>query len=817
VLPAVSTAGLCKVPQTTRAKPLLNPRSERIGARGIGEHMNSVLQPPPPLTIAKEASEALELPLLGMHCSACATRIERALGKVEGVQSANVNFATTRASVHFDPSRTDSHRLREAVRKAGYDALVLDEPNGAANEATPTLADAENEARAREYQEQRRRFGFALALSLPVVVLAMGGHLSPALGRLFNFPGHSLLELALTTPVLFWAGRGFFVGAWKAARQGAADMNTLVAVGTSAAYFYSLVATLAPQFFAAPGGAMSASSMNMTGAPVYYETAAVIITLILLGRLLEARARAQTGTAMRALMDLGAKTARIERGGQELEVPVSQVRVGDIVTVRPGEKIPVDGEVVSGASNVDESLVTGEALPVSKTSGERVIGATLNGTGSFRFRATGVGNDTVLAGITRMVAQAQGSRAPIQQLADRVSGVFVPVVLALALLTFGVWMVYARSPNHFSFALLAGVSVLVIACPCALGLATPTAIVVATGRGAQNGILIKGGEALETAHRLTTIVFDKTGTLTQGKPSLTDILPALGTPENELLRLAASAETASEHPLGDAIVKAARERGLSLSAPERFQAVAGMGLEARIEGRAVLVGNARFLQSNGIATHESDSFRLASEGKTPVFVALDGAFAGVLAVADPLKQGAREAIDTLKKMGLEIVLLSGDNERTANAIAREVGIARVFAGVLPQGKSDVIRGLQASGKVVAMVGDGINDAPALALADVGIAMGTGTDVALEAADISLLRGDLSGVARAISLSRATVGNIRQNLFFAFVFNLVGIPIAAGVFYPLSGWLLSPILASALMALSSTAVVSNALRLRRVRL
>lgn len=775
--------------------------------------MNSALQPPLSAATTGEEREALELPLLGMHCVACASRIERALNKTEGVQNASVNFATTRARVAFDPAVTDAHHLREVVRKAGYDALVLDVPS----EATPTLADAENEARSQEYREQKRRFWFAFALSLPVVILAMGGHLSSALGRLFDFPGHSLLELALTTPVLFWAGRGFFVGAWGAAKQGAADMNTLVAVGTSAAYFYSLAATFAPQFFGAPRVGMSGSSMDVMGVPVYYETASVIITLILMGRLLEARARAQTGTAIRALMDLGAKTARIEREGRELEVPASQVQVGDIVLVRPGEKVPVDGEVVSGASNVDESLVTGEALPVSKAPGDGVIGATINGTGSFRFRATGVGNDTMLAGIVRMVAQAQGSRAPIQKLADQISGVFVPVVIALALVTFGAWMIYAPTPNHLSFALLTAVSVLVIACPCALGLATPTAIMVATGRGAQSGILIKGGETLELAHRLTTIVFDKTGTLTQGKPSVTDILPAPNTDANELLRLAACAETASEHPLGEAIVKAARERCLSLSAPDTFQAIAGTGLEARIENRAVLVGNARFLHERGIAADESDASRLANDGKTPVFVALDGKFAGVLAVSDPLKQGAREAVDTLQHMGLEIVLLSGDSERTANAIARQVGIERVFAGVLPQGKADVIRELQASGKVVAMVGDGINDAPALALADVGIAMGTGTDVALEAADVSLLRGDLNGVARAVSLSRATVANIRQNLFFAFVFNALGIPVAAGVFYPFSGWLLSPVLASALMALSSTAVVTNALRLRRVRL
>ncbi len=787
----------------------------------------------PALLQAPIQTESADLPLLGMHCSACAVRIEKALNRALGVEAANVNFATTRATVAFDPAQTDLHRLRETVQKAGYDAIVLESPppKTEGDETAPapapvqSLQDAENAAREREYHDQKTRFVVALVLTIPLAVMAMGGHLLPSLERFFNFPGRSFFELLLTAPVLFWAGREFFFGAWAAAKHRAADMNTLVAIGTLAAFLYSVAVTFVPGAFEVRGNmaGMNGSGMMMTGRSamgpaVYYEVAAIVVTLILMGRLLEARARAQTGSAIRALMGLQAKTARVERGGQELEVALGDVRVGDIVTVRPGEKIPVDGILVSGESSVDESMLTGEPLPVKKSAGETVIGATINGTGSFRFVASAVGSETVLSGIVRLVQQAQGSKAPIQKLADTVSGVFVPIVICIAIATFVAWFLFAPMENRLTLALLTSVSVLVIACPCALGLATPTAIMVGTGRGAQNGILIKGGEALETAHRLTSIVLDKTGTITQGHASVTDVLPASGFSDDELLRLVASAEQGSEHPVGEAILRSAKEKGLALAPVESFQAAMGHGIEARVEGRALLIGNAKLLRERGVTVDEAGADTLAKAGKTPIFVAVDEKFAGVVAVADPIKDGSRGAIEALHRLGLEVTMLSGDNPQTAEAIARQVDIDRVFAGVLPSGKVEKIKELQAEGKVVAMVGDGINDAPALAQADVGIAMGTGTDVAMEAADITLIKGDLRGVAGSLALSRATVRNIKQNLFFAFIYNIIGIPIAAGVLYPLNHqWLLSPILASLAMALSSVSVVSNALRLRSFKI
>jgi Cu+-exporting ATPase len=767
-------------------------------------------------------TERADLPLLGMHCSACAVRIEKVLNKTEGVENANVNFATTRATVHYDPHKTDPHRLREAVQKAGYDAIIAPAPSaqhhglGAVQSVSDqSVSDAENAAREAEYREQKKRFVIALVLTIPVAIVAMGEHLSPALGRLLNFPGRAWIELLLTTPVLFYAGREFFTGAWSAARHRAADMNTLVALGTLAAYLYSLVATFAPRLLAVTSqGVASQGHAGHGNAPtdVYYEVAAIVITLILMGRLLEARARAQTGSAIRALMGLQAKTARIERSGEEMEIPIENVQVDDVVLVRPGEKIPVDGIVVSGESSVDESMLTGEPLPNKKLVGDSVIGATLNKTGSFRFKATKVGSDTVLQGIVRLVQEAQGSKAPIQKLADTVSGYFVPIVIVLALLSFVVWFIAAPIENRLTLALLTSVSILVIACPCALGLATPTAIMVGTGRGAQNGILIKGGQALETAHKITAIVLDKTGTITEGKPGVTDLVPQ-GIEADALLHLVASAESGSEHPLGEAIVRSAKEKGFSLSPLESFNAVAGHGIEATVEGKKVLIGNARLLRERGLIPDENTSSQLSEAGKTPIFIAIDGKFAGVIAVADAVKPGSRGAIEKLHALGLEVSMLTGDNARTAAAIAKQVGIERVFAEVLPDGKAAKIVELQNEGKVVAMVGDGINDAPALARADVGIAMGTGTDVALEAADITLVRGDLWGVASSIALSRATVKNIKQNLFFAFIYNVLGIPIAAGLLYPFTGWLLSPILASLAMAFSSVSVVTNALRLR----
>ena len=786
------------------------------------------------------SGERCDLPILGMHCAACAARIEKALGKAPGVQQAGVNYATARATVHYDARTTDAAKLRDVVKNVGYDAIVppsstRNRAHGAAAEPE-SVSEAETQAREKEYQRQKQQFFIALALTVPVVLTAMGAHWGPFQKGLSG-SWRVWFELALTTPVLFWAGREFFVGAWISAKHRAADMNTLVAIGTFAAYAYSLVVTVAPHLVssAVEGGAASTHGGHASPAGVYYEAAAVIVTLILMGNVLQARANSQTSSAIKALMGLQPKTARVVgrpnsshidgsdwagRDGSEQDIPISAVLVGDIVLVRPGEKVPVDGEVIDGTSSVDESMLTGEPLPVQKKAGDLVIGATLNKTGSFRLRATKVGRDTVLQQIVRLVQEAQGSKAPIQRLADRVSGVFVPIVICIAIATFVVWFNVAPVENRLAMALLAFVSVLIIACPCALGLATPTAIMVGTGRGAQSGVLIKGGAALETAHKLTTIVLDKTGTITQGQPAVTDVLPAKSTPENgrtltadELLRLAASAERGSEHPLGEAMVRSANERGLRLSQPQEFNAIAGHGIEAVVEGHRVLVGNLKLMRDRNLTPDETAAQALAGNGKTPMFVAIDGQFAGIIAVADPIKESSRAAIEQLHKLGLEIAMMTGDNRATAEAIARQVGIGRVLAEVLPDGKSQEIKKLQAEGEIVAMVGDGINDAPALAQADVGIAMGSGTDVAMEAADITLVRGDLRGVASSIALSKATIQNIKQNLFFAFFYNVLGIPIAAGLLYPFTGWLLSPIIASLAMALSSISVVTNALRLR----
>ena len=786
-----------------------------------------------------------DLPLLGMHCAACAARIERVLKRAPGVEDASVNFATTRATVHYDAALTNPQQLRAVVQKAGYDAIV-EEPTPAPDAvslvsgshvahdhaqhasqthdtALPRTTPEEREAQAREAElgAQQRRFGVALALSIPVVALGMASHMGSGLGSVLQFPGRAWVEMLLTALVVFGAGREFFVGAWLAARHRAADMNTLIAVGTLAAFAYSATVTLAPGLFqgaAAVSGMTEMGSVSAHGAmptAVYYEVAASVVTLILLGRLLEARARARTGGAIRALIGLAPKTARVERNGQERDIPLAEVQVGDVVLVRPGEKVPVDGQVLDGHSRVDESMLTGEPLPVEKQKGATVIGATLNTTGALRVQATKVGSDTVLQQIVRLVQEAQGSKAPIQRLADRVAAIFVPVVLCIAVLTFMAWFVFAPVENRLTLALLAAVSVLIIACPCALGLATPTAIMVGTGRGAQSGILIKSAAALETAYRLTTIVLDKTGTITQGQPAVTDIA-AQGISEDELLRLTASAERGSEHPLGAAIVRAAEERQLSLAPLQDFRALHGQGITAQIEGRKVQVGSLALMGEMGLQPDAALAQSWAASGKTPVCVAVDGHYAGMIAIADPIKPSAEAAIARLRTLGLEVVMLTGDNAHTAQTIARQVGIEQVRAEVLPQGKAEEIKRLQSAGKVVAMVGDGINDAPALAQADVGIAMGQGTDVALEAADITLVRGDLSGVAAGIALSKATMRNIKQNLFFAFIYNIVGIPLAAGVLYPFTGWLLSPIIASAAMALSSVSVISNALRLRGFR-
>jgi Cu+-exporting ATPase len=756
--------------------------------------------------------ERVDLSLAGMTCNACARRIERSLVNAEGVRGANVNFATARARVEYDPRVTGAAQLIGAVEEIGY---------GASDAAEEGAADREREAAREEQAELRRRFLVAAVLSAPVLLVAMS-HGSIAL---FNVSWINWAQLFLTLPVIFYSGRPFYQGAWTALKHRAADMNTLIATGTGAAFIYSLVVTIAPQLVSADhAGAMPGMSDHagggMNAAPVYFEAASVIIALILLGRLLETRARGKTSDAIKRLLGLQPRTARVVReAGRELDVPVEEVVVGDVVVVRPGERIAVDGVVTEGASAVNEAMLTGESLPVEKTAGAQVFGATINGMGSFRFRATKVGRETVLQQIVGMVEQAQGQRAPIARLADVVSGYFTPIVICIAIAAFVVWFIAAPAESRLSYALVSFVSVLIIACPCALGLATPTAVMVGTGRGAEHGILVKGGEALETAHRLTTVVLDKTGTITLGQPAVTDVSATGNFDADELLRLAASAERGSEHPLGEAIVRRAAERGLALAHASAFNALAGHGVEAEVEGRRVLLGNLRLMTERGVELNDLQerAAELTKAGRTALYVAIDGAAAGVIAVADEIKADSKAAVGALERMGLEVVMLTGDSRQTAEAVAREVGITRVLAEVLPEGKAAEVKRLQAAGKRVAMVGDGINDAPALAQADTGIAIGTGTDVAIEASDITLISGSLSGVVTAVSLSRQTIKVIRQNLFWAFVYNTLGIPLAAGALYPFTGWLLSPVVASAAMALSSVSVVANSLRLRRFRL
>jgi Cu+-exporting ATPase len=744
---------------------------------------------------ASPAETQVALPISGMTCAACAARIEKNLKRADGVREAQVNFATERATILFDPTETDAEALREVVRDSGYD--IREAPPEAKAAATQ---DWEQQARDAEVRDIRTKFGVALAFGLPVAVMGMSH--AP-------FAGSAWVQFLLTTPVMVYSGGAFFRGAWSALRHHAADMNTLVALGTGAAYLYSVVATAAPALVAS----------HEHGAPVYFEAAVIIIALLLAGRLLEAKAKARTGDAIRSLMGLQAKTARVLRGGNEFDVPIEQVVPGDLVLVRPGEKIPVDGVVRSGESAVDEAMLTGESLPVEKRPGDAVFGATLNRTGVFQFEATRVGSETTLQQIIRLVQNAQGSKAPIQRLADVISGLFVPVVLIIAIVAFVVWFDFAPPEMRLQQALTALVSVLIIACPCALGLATPTAIMVGTGKGAGKGILIKGGESLETAHKLTTIVLDKTGTITNGKPELTDIVPASGMTESRLLQFAAAVERSSEHPLAEAIVRAAQSRELPLPEAMQFRSLTGRGLQATVESRAVLIGNARLMTENyvDISALRSEAERLAQAGKTPMFTAIDGQFAGILAVADTIKEGSAEAVARLRKMGMAVVMITGDNRATADAIARQAGIETVLAEVLPDGKAAEVKALQDRGQSVGMVGDGINDAPALAQADVGFAIGTGADVAMEASDITLIRGDLRSVVSAIELSRATMRTIRQNLFFAFLYNVLGIPLAAGVFYPVWHVLLSPMIASAAMALSSVSVVTNSLRLKNTRL
>ena len=762
---------------------------------------------------------SLALDIEGMTCASCVNRIERYLRKVDGVVEANVNLATERASVVARPEVTID-QLVAAVEAAGYEAKVLveGEPGASARhdaiEPEPHAAhreaarQPETSFQIRHLADTRRRLIVAAVLTIPLLAGLVSMTIAPFLPAFLTNPW---FQLALATPVQFYAGWPFYKGAWKVLRHRATDMNTLIAVGTSAAYFYSLAAILFPGFFHAAGVAMGDQL------PLYFDTSAAIITLILLGRFLEARARSHTSDAIKKLIGLQPRTARVVRDGAERDIPIEDVVRGDVVLVRPGEKIPVDGIVRDGRSAVDESMVTGESIPVTKDAGAEVIGGTLNTSGSFRFEATRVGRDTVLAQIIRLVQDAQGSKAPIQRLADVVTSYFVPAVLGVAGLTFVVWFVFGPEPA-FNLALLNTVAVLIIACPCALGLATPTSIIVGTGKGAENGVLFRNAEALERLHNVRAVVIDKTGTLTEGKPRVTDVLRAADAPDEAgLLRLTASAERGSEHPLGEAIVRFARdEQGLDLPDASHFEAISGQGIAATVDGRDVLIGRPAFLTSRGVDPGQlvNAADQLAASGKTPVFVAVDGRPAAIIAIADTLKAGSVEAVAELHRLGLQVAMLTGDNEVTARAIARQAGVDRVLADVRPDEKAAQVRKLQAEGKLVAMVGDGINDAPALAQADVGIAIGTGTDVAIESGSVTLMSGDLRALVTAISLSRATMRNIKQNLFWAFVYNVALIPLAAGLFYPFTGILLDPIFAAAAMALSSVTVVSNALRLRR---
>jgi len=750
-----------------------------------------------------DASEAT-LPIAGMTCASCVRRVERALTKVPGVTAANVNLATENASVAFDPATANLNSLRAAIEQAGYrvretPVALTTMPRATAEEASEPIDERAKE-RDREIGDLKRKSLVSLAIGLPMMLL-MFVQLPFGIGMRDIAP----LLLISATIVQVWAGGIFFRAAWAAARHGATNMNTLVAVGTGAAFAFSAFVTLWPERSASWGFTYD----------LYYESAVIIIALILMGRWLEARAKKRTGEAIKALMGLQPKTARVLRNGREEDIPLEQVVVGDLVRVRPGEKVPVDGVISEGRSTLDESMLTGESLPVEKGPGDAVIGATMNKTGGFVLRATKVGTDTTLSQIVKLVEEAQGSKAPMQRLADRISGVFVPAVLILAALTFAGWLIFGPEPT-LTLALTAMVAVLVVACPCALGLAAPTAIMVGTGKAAEFGVLVRGGEALEQARRIDTIVLDKTGTLTRGKPAVTGIVATNGLAERDLLRLAAAVEVGSEHPLGEAIVLRAQEHGLSLPKAAAFASITGKGVQARVEGREVIVGNRALMAQAEIDLNglEARGQELARHGATPMYVAVAGEEAGLIAVADTLRPESREAIAQLKALGLDVWMLTGDNRATAEAIAREVGIEHILAEVLPDEKTAKVKALQGEGKMVAMVGDGINDAPALAQADLGIAIGTGTDVAMAASDITLIGGDLRTIVTAIALSRRTVGTIKQGIFWAFAYNIVLIPVAMGALYPFFDILLSPILAAAAMAMSSVSVVTNALRLRR---
>ena len=728
----------------------------------------------------------------GMHCASCVVMLERSLKKVDGVSLATVNLATEKATVTYDPAKVSDELLASAVSNVGYQALITEEVK---------TEDEEQKEKQQELHDLRRKVIVSLVLGGLVLWGSFPGLIDTAPTVLRSF----FVQLLLAVPVQFWAGFGFYRATISALKHRTANMDTLVAIGTTVAFGYSVFVTLFPQLV---------TGIGIEPMP-YFDTAAIIIGLILLGRYFEARAKAGTSEAIKKLIGLQAKTARVFRDGKEVDILMSEVIIGDIIRVRPGEKIPVDGVVQSGESSIDESMITGESMPVDKGNGDAVVGATMNKTGTFTFRATKIGADTMLAQIIKLVQEAQGSKAPIQRLADLVSSYFVPVVLMLAILTFALWYMFGPAPTLL-FALLNMVAVLIIACPCAMGLATPTAIMVGTGKGAEHGILIKDAESLETAHKINTIIFDKTGTLTKGKPEVTDIVSLDSIDKDELLRLAGSIEKGSEHSLAEAIVNEAEAKQLMLSRVEKFQAIPGHGVEGIVDGKRIIFGNKRLMNKEtiDISAAEDEIGEMENGGKTVMMIGVGKKLVGLVAVADVIKESARGGLLALQNLGIEVVMLTGDNQRTANAIGRKLGITRVLAEVLPDQKEAEVRKVQAEGKVVAMVGDGVNDAPALAAADVGIAMGSGTDVAIEAADITLINKDLQSVAAAVVLSKKTMRTIRLNLFWAFGYNVILIPVAMGALYPFFHLLLNPIFASVAMATSSISVVANSLLLKR---